>query len=430
VKGNQTKSGYVFGMATYQVISVSANRVLSLVSTDLMEKDWNGNQTARAHGDADLVLGADANGADQISVWFNQYNSNPLFSSSPDYQRAAPQSVLSMAVDTLDANVSPFSRPDLVTGTKLAGGGNFFVWYTQNSSGNEGYFPTTFSVGQAYKTSDNGDVQAVVTLDAIGGNKPDILVGTKSATANQGQIELWTNSNTATPTFARAETYSTYGALSTSIGEVTGMALADFDNDGLKDLVVVTRTGSYSGQVLFFKNMGKAAVGNHFVYQSSALLTTRAATSVAVTDVNGDGSKDVIVGTQDGTTTGSLIYYRNDGLWLFSKIKTVNAPGIVMSLAAADMGGGVSINDLVVGWRANTASFVGGISIYYLDVLGLPNSGVDPSGGSIVNMVPAIATGNFNYGTFPGGAPSPYLTDLAVGVKVTAATGSLVIFVR
>jgi hypothetical protein len=97
----------------------------------------------------------------------------------------------------------------------------------------------------------------------------------------------------------------------------------------------------------------------------------------------------------------------------------------------ADEGGGTSIKDLVVGWRTNTSSFAGGVTIYYLDVLGLPNSGVDPSGGSIVYMVPAIAAANFNYGIYPvGSAPTPYLTDLAVGVKATATTGSLVIFIR
>ena len=429
VQGNATVTGYTFGMATYQVITVSANRVLSLASADLMEKDWNGNQTTKAHGDKDLVLGADAAGTDQISVWFNQYNSSPLFNQTPDYTRSAPQSVLSMALDTLDANTAPFARPDLVTGTKISPSGNFFVWFTQNTSGNEGYIPTTFSAGQNYRTTDGGDVQSVLTLDVLGGNGPDIIVGTKSPTANQGSIEVWASDDAATPTFSRAETYTTFGATSTIIGEVNGMALADLDNDGLKDLVVVTKTGSYSGQVLFFKNMGKLALGDHFQFVSSQSLNIRAGTAVATTDVNGDGLKDVIVGTQDGTSSGSLIYYRNNGALDFSRVKTVNAPGIVLSLCAADEGGALSINDLVVGWRTNTSTFAGGISIYYLDVLGLPSSGVDPSGGTIINMVPAVAAANFNYGTNPPTTLSP-TTDLAVGVKTTASSGSLVIFIR
>ena len=145
--------------------------------------------------------------------------------------------------------------------------------------------------------------------------------------------------------------------------------------------------------------------------------------------MNGDGLQDVIVGTQDGTSSGSLVYLRNGGGWAFSTVKTVAAPGIVLALAAADMGGGASINDLIVGWRSSTATYAGGVSIYYLDVLGLPDYGVDPSGGSLLNMVPAITTANFNYGTYQPPA-APYLTDLAVGVKSSATAGSLVIFIR
>ena len=39
-------------------------------------------------------------------------------------------------------------------------------WFAQASSGNEGFFPTSYS--SAYKTTDNGDVQAVVTGNFVG----------------------------------------------------------------------------------------------------------------------------------------------------------------------------------------------------------------------------------------------------------------------
>jgi len=427
VKSNRTAGGYTFGMANYQVITLNASRVLSLGAADLIENDWG--KKGSPHQDADLVLGADAGGTDNISVWFNDYNSSPLFLASPDYTRNAPQSVLAMSLDTLDTS-SPVERPDLVTGTKLTPSGNFFVWLNQNSSGNEGYYPTTYSPGLAYRTSDNGDVQAVRTLDVLGGSMPDIIVGSKSSTANQGQIEIWTNSNTASPTFTRAETYTTFGATSQIIGEVNGISLGDFDNDGLTDMVVVTKTGNYSGQLLFFQNLGKLALGNHFLCRYALTFATHTPTAVAVSDVSADGFKDVVVGTQTSTSTGSLVYFRNNGLWSFPPVKLINAPGIVMSMTAADMGGNQSVKDLVVGWRATAAGYGGGVAIYYLDVNGLPDYGVDPSGGAITNMVPAIAAANFNYGSYPSGAPSPYLTDLAVGVKQSATTGSLVVFIR
>ncbi len=428
VQANNNTSPYNFGMANYQVITLNAQRVLSLAATDLMEKDWTGNQTAHAHGDQDLILGADAGGTDQVSVWFNYAASgvNP-FSGTPDRSWSAPQAVLAIATDTLDANVAPFARPDLVTGTRYTPTGNFFVWYTQNSSGNEGYFPS--SPSRSYTTADAGDVQAVATLDVLGGDKPDIIVGTKSPTANQGSVELWTNDNSASPTFSRAETYSSFG-VSTLMGEVTAIKLVDLNNDGLKDMVVATKTGSYSGQVLYYQNMGKLAVGNHFVLRQTVTMSGMAATALASTDVDGDGYRDIIVGTQNGTSTGSLIYLKNNGVWGFGTIKVVNAPGIVLSMAAADMGGAVSVKDLIVGWRGSTSDYSGGVTVYYLDSGVMPDTGVDPSGGAVTNMVPAIATANFNWWAYPSGAPTPALTDLAIGVKQNSSAGQLWVFIR
>ena len=437
VQANQTLTGYNFGMASFQVISLAASRVLSLAAADLIEKDWPGNQTNKAHADQDLILGADAGGTDNISVWFNQWNSSPLFTTTPTatstsgYTRLAPNSVMAMAIDTLDRN-APVNRPDLVTGTKYTAGGNFFVWYTQNTSGNEGYFSNTYSAGQNYKTLDNGDVQAVKTLDCLGGQGPEIIVGTKSATALQGSIEIWQNNDAVTPSFTRAETY-TLIAPGVLIGEVNAIRLQDLDNDGLKDMIVATKTGTYSGQLLFYKNMGKASLAPHFQLKYTMTFGGNSITSIAVTDVDGDGLLDVIAGTQSGSSTGNLVYCRNKnavGVWSFTVQKVVAAPGIVLSLNAADFGGDPTINDLAMGWRSSDTGYGGGVLIYFLDVRGLPSSGVDPSGGSLANMVPALASANFNYGLNSGIAPTPYLTDLAAGVKTSATTGALVVFIR
>src|SRR5207249_302501 len=99
---NQTLNGKDFGVAGFQIISLNASRVLSLASGDLQETDWSGGNPATPRNDNDLVLGADAGGTDNISIWFNQYNSTPLFTASPSlptgYTRNAPQSVLSMTL--------------------------------------------------------------------------------------------------------------------------------------------------------------------------------------------------------------------------------------------------------------------------------------------------------------------------------------------
>ena len=440
-----------FGIVAYQIITLNASRVLSLGSTDLIEKDWNGNQTDRAHGDADIVLGADAGGTDNISVWFNQYDTTPLFSPSPadptGYTRNAANSVLSLAVDTLDANVAPFNRPDIATGTQYAVAGNLFVWFNQNSSGN---LPTT--PDRAYRTGDNGDVQSVLTYDCAGGGSVDLIAGTKSPTAGNGTIEVWQSDDAATPTYTRDEVYPTAGYIpGDKLGEVSAMALADLDNDGYRDLVVGTRTGSYSGQVLFFKFVSKLN-GARFSHQSSHTLNSWAVTSLACLDIDGDGYRDVVAGTQTGTSTGQMLQFQNRDLGIpihFKVVRQVNAPGIVTSLITGDLGGAAGPSgpitplgpiivpgpapsglDIAMGWRSSETGYGGGVQVFFCDLGALPFIGVDPSAGAVFNFVPALTVNNFNYGVYPSTPAPPHLQDLAAGVKASATTGALVVFIR
>jgi len=432
VQYNTTNSNNNFGMSTYQIITLSASRVLSLVSGDLIEKDWS-SSPASAHKDADIVLGADANGVDQVSVWFNQWNSSPLFTttSSTYYTRSAPNAVMAMALDSLDSQ-NPVARLDLVTGTKSAATGNFFVWINQGSSNNEGYFPTAYT--SAYQTLDRGDVQAVLTGDIAGNataDQPDIIVGTKGPTAGQGSIEVWRNSNGVNPTFTRDDVYPPAGGmLPGALGEVTCMQLVDMDGDGVKDLVVGTTLGTYRGQVVFFKGNPVKSVTPHFTYISTIQLDNDAVTCLATVDINKDGNRDVVVGTQNGLASGHLAYLQNAaaGTMTYTLRRVVNAPGICTSLVTGDLGGLVS-QDLALGWRENTSNYNGGVAIYYLDSRNLPSGYTDPSGGTVTNFTAAETINNFNFGANPTPA-APYLTDLAVGTKSSLTTGALVVFIR
>jgi prepilin-type N-terminal cleavage/methylation domain-containing protein len=431
VQGGQAHTGKNFGVSSFQVITLDASRVLSLGSADLIEKDWSGNDSqwdTKGHQDLDLVMGADAGGTDNISVWFNEYDSSPLFKNSPSYTRNASNSVLALRLEMLDKN-SPTTRFDAVTGTKYSAGvGNFFVWFAQNSGGNLGYFPTSHD--RAYTTADLGDVQAVLT-DNVGGpgTAVDIIVGTKSPTAGQGTIEVWLNDNATDPTFARNEIYPPNGSIpGNNLGEVTSMAMGDLDGDGDKDLVVGTKTGNYTGQLLLFERTGSTA-GNRFIERKRFARNDEAITAVICIDANGDGYLDIVTGSQKNASDGRLEHWANLGNnWNFILVRQVDTY-IVMSLVSADMGG-LLRNDLVVGLRFSNTGYSGGVRIFYMDLGTIPPFGTDPSGGSITGMVPALTSRNLNYGVNPSTPSPPYLQDFAAGVKTGPTTGALVIFIR
>jgi hypothetical protein len=170
--------------------------------------------------------------------------------------------------------------------------------------------------------------------------------------------------------------------------------------------------------------------GSRFVLRSLWTSTSDAFTGLAAFDADGDGDNDIIAGSQRGTSSGRLSQLQNRGSFDIPLYYQVSAPGIVTSLTATDLGGTVGRSDLAVGYRTSASSYGGGVRVYNMDLGKLPASGVDPSNATVVNMVPALASSNFNYGLNTTAPPSPFLNDLAAGVKITATTGALVVFIR
>jgi len=422
----QTLTGKNFGINNFQVISLTADRVLSLGSAELMEKDWSGGDNqydSKSHKDVDLILGSEWVSNPNVSVWWNQYGSGALslFNATPSYQVNAQSSALSMAIGTLNVGSEP-RRPDVVTGLKSYVAGNLAVWLTNDNSGNFGVLPSSPTY---YRTTDNGDVNCVLLNYMDTGTTLDMIVGTRT-TDNTGTIEVWTNNGAGA--FTQQEVYPTGGGFSTGgLGQVKAMALSDMDADGDSDLVVVTRTGYATGKMHIIERTGNTN-GSRFNLKRTFDLTGEG-DAVVFTDVDGDGRRDIIVGTHTGTNSGKLEYWHNDGSLNFTKTKTVDAPGIVLSLATADYGG-LSRADLAVGWQTSETSNNGGVLIYLLDSGTLPSTGTDPSSGTGANyMTPAMTVNNFNYGDNPLATGTQY-PDLAAAQKPTPTTGQVVIFIR
>jgi hypothetical protein len=412
-----------FGIDPYQTVTLNAERVLSLTQSEFMEKDWSGpddysKYVSRGHKDIDLILGSEWSANPNVSVWFNDWNSTPLFSATPDYQRNAWASALSVDTGPL-ANDAPWNRPDLVAGLTTYASGNIAVWMNQNTSGNYGYLPTTPTY---YQTLDSGDANVVKLMDLDGDTDLDLIVGTKSNT-NSGSFEVWLNYDGL---FSREASFPPYGGVS-FLGEVRSMAFADFDEDSDLDLVLTTKTDARQGQVVFFERMSSSPF---FVYREEHSLGGEGNAVVAL-DVNADGRQDAVVGTKDSDASGKIQWWTraDSDPFDFKRVRERTAPGIVLSLAAADLGGIVTQEDLAVGYRNSESDYAGGVRIYFLDGGDLPTGGTDPSGGAATFMIPALTAYNFDYGDnpIPSGVP---LVDLAAAMKSGPTTGAVLIFLR
>jgi hypothetical protein len=172
------------------------------------------------------------------------------------------------------------------------------------------------------------------TTDWNGDGRKDLLIG-----RSDGTMMLYGNTNTdADPRFA-AGTYLQVGAAgqktNIAVGGRATPCVADWNNDGKKDLVV----GAMDGYVRLYLNQGSDAAPD-FVAMALAqstggnLLVGPGRSSPVVLDLNDDGRKDLLV----GDTNGELLLYPNvgtDAAPVFGAYTAVTAAGVPIDLAGS-----------------------------------------------------------------------------------------------
>ena len=197
----------------------------------------------------------------------------------------------------LRVSIGNGSNPVLTVGT-LGFAGTVLV----ERSTRTGYGTLTATLATVQGTS-------VATGDLNGDGITDLVVGVKYATggsASPGGYAVYLGGSTST-TLTPAT--GTLVPQPTGTFDTADVAVADLDNDGYPDLVLVG-----SGQTLVLRNKGISS-GTTPTWQGLAAAgtaaTTATATAVAVGDVNGDGFADVVVtssanGTKIVQTTRSV----------------------------------------------------------------------------------------------------------------------------
>jgi hypothetical protein len=228
--------------------------------------------------------------------------------------------------------------------------------------------------------------------------------------------------------------------LTESLGEVVSLAAADFNGDGIDDLVVGSRQSTSLSQVYLLVYGATLETGpvetptgpiiiepiDVPAFGAVARLTiTGSVHDVLAFDMKEDGNADIdiVIGSELGSTSGAVQVWHNRGSYNFgagtggsvAPSDQVDAGGAPLSLAAAKLDNDI-FPDLIVGTRRST-SYDGQVVIYRGFGF-LPDTGTVISSTGVGEIV-TMTNADFN----KDGAP-----DLAAGTRTSATTGKVVVF--
>lgn len=127
------------------------------------------------------------------------------------------------------------------------------------------------------------------------------------------------------------------------------VVVADFNRDGIADIAQVL-PGDGSEPATLKISLGKASGG--FRPLSSALELGRTPKAIAAADFNGDGIPDLVVGDDDG----SLKLFLGDGTGNFAPASDVARLDSVVSIAVADFNDDGRPDIAVSDWRAGSVT--------------------------------------------------------------------------
>jgi hypothetical protein len=253
---------------------------------------------------------------------------------------------------------------DIVVGTKASGIANIRVWWNgqpDRYAGNVYYRATQNYMGNA-----SYDIPAVHArnVDKSDNSSRDLITGVVTGT-NTGQFQVWLNQafgglgevpgmvgTVSTPALPNATYYDNPGT-----GEVRAVATGDMDGDGTRDVIIGTKTNTNQGKIEVWHGDG---TGN-FAHSPSLDVYTASGEvrSIAVQDMNNDGHLDIIAGTKtnNADTQGNIDIFFGSLITLgrFTTSYSVASGGSVYGIAVSFMDADAA-PDVVTAVRTGTNS--------------------------------------------------------------------------
>ena len=309
---------------------------------------------------------------------------------------------------------------DIVLGTALTVGmGNMLVFHNKWTSLAT---PITelFDPDPNYRRDAGHNINMINTRDVSGDGVPDVLTGLDDGISPN--INEWFNTGGVLSEKPDIE------YVSSGLNEVMDIELVDFNLDGRVDLLVGLKSpigGSGAFEVFLGDGAGNFSSFQYVTHAGpSGEYLLPEVWAVEVADFDGDGDKDIVVGSHVTTKEGFIDFYRNIGYGsgIFVWASRYMPGGGVNDLVAVDMmeddGGDYDLLAAYAGMND-----IGGVTLWLNDgngVFGIPDTlGKSPYPPNVVKNLPddyveiegdvqAIATLRVNNDVFP---------DLAVGTK-------------
>jgi type II secretory pathway pseudopilin PulG len=217
-----------------------------------------------------------------------------------------------LSVGAADLDEDTKDDVDIVLGTALASGlGNMLVFHN-NWQTTATPITELFRSDPTYRRDAGQNVNTLSKFDFDEDSTPDIMSGLDYSTGQN--IQVWLTGDAGVLSTSPDAANMTSGAT-----VVMDSKLADFDNDGIIDLVAALKSsfGTYTGGFEIFEGSGGGA------FSSSQYVTTAGPMgeiilgeiwAVDTGDIDGDGDEDIVVGSHAGPYRGYIDIYRNNGV--------------------------------------------------------------------------------------------------------------------